>query len=397
MRTPLSSVSRTSGQLSLIALVAGITVVAAVQGCTGNIGLVPGSTGTDTETTTSAGPGGDAGTQTPEEMFAALLPEMKKWCGGCHTGGAQSFLAPPDEYESIKAYDGIVIKQWQGSKLLSFATGAEHETKGGTNIDNDGPAQTLLPQVKQWLEAEAKRLPDPDPGVQRVGPFPVNTKGFNSFYFGGLGEEFKDIALTFTASDATGQLTLTNMQVNPSKSTGVHLVHPTFQVFESGSDTPKNDSADTFATFDASYQPNQTGPFTDQPFVLADWTPGAQVGIIFDTFEVIQQGGGGTGCAAVDSFTTNAAPLLQTSCAANCHGGGNATAQGAMDLAGLGTDNAAVCDIVLNRVNLTDPLMSQIFRNSDPNDLGAAHDFKFGTVEEFDAFRTSVTLWITAE
>lgn len=399
MRTPTTPSTRLTGPRSLFAALAGITVSAAVMyGCTGKVGIGPNGLPEGTGEGGAGGMGNDGGPLTPEQMFAALLPELKGACGACHAENAPAgypiFLAAP-EYDTVKAYPGLVIKNWEGSLFLQYAVSGTSHT--GTALNQGELAGSLYPQMQEWLEAEAARLPDPTPGVKRVGPFAVNTLGFNSFYFSGLGDEFKDIALTFNAGiDPTSmQLTLTNMQINPSKTTGVHLVHPVFQVFPAGSDTGEDDPLDTFATFDATYQPNETGPFTTDPFALSNWEAGATVGIVFDVFEVIDGMGGGA-CGDVASFMANAQGPLSTNCAAACHGGGNATAQGAMDLGAIDTDPEGTCAIVRNRINLADPPMSQIFVNSDPNG-GANHMFKFDTADNFTAFRDQVILWVQAE
>ncbi|APR82453.1 Hypothetical protein A7982_07802 [Minicystis rosea] len=80
-----------------------------------------------------------------------------------------------------------------------------------------------------------------------------------------------------------------------------------------------------------------------------------------------------------------------------CHGGGNASAKGAIDMSTIDSDTAKACAQVKNRVSPSDPGSSQLFVTTDPGG-NAAHPYKFGgSNSKFDAFKTSVSTWIQAE
>src|SRR6185436_19117692 len=100
----------------------------------------------------------------------------------------------------------------------------------------------------------------------------------------------------------------------------------------------------------------------------------------------------GGGCNNIPQFTALAQPPLAASCA-SCHGGGNPSAQGSVDmgrLADLTADGqAAACAQIKTRVNDADPVNSGLFLAPDP-DSGTAHPFKFPTAGDFTAFRDQV-------
>jgi hypothetical protein len=66
-------------------------------------------------------------------------------------------------------------------------------------------------------------------------------------------------------------------------------------------------------------------------------------------------------------------------------------------MSGLGSDDAAACAQVKNRVDLENPGASQVFVNTDPGG-NAAHPFKFaGSVAQWEAFKADLGVWIEAE
>jgi hypothetical protein len=362
--------------------------LAAAAGCTGSIGVGA-----------SGGPGGTGGggggeEASPAAQFAALQPELVMNCGVCHQAGDTAFLAEPDVYTSVLSWPDLVLKDWENSLFLTYAAGTGAHS--GTQLDSEPLAETLLPKVRTWLEAEARYLPEPNPGVPTVGPFIPRIGSFNVEYFEGLGEEFAQIALTFNASlTPEGYLQMDLLQVNPTKAAGVHMVHPLFSVFAPGSNSGIPDPADTFAAVDATYLPNETGPLNPQTAVMTHWLPDARLAITFDLIE-ITTGMGGVACGDLASFAANVQPQLAANCV-TCHGGGDPMATGVVDMSNIDTVPAEVCAQVKNRVNLLDPPLSQIFVNTDPQG-GATHPFKFnGDINAFTAFRDSALIWIAAE
>ena len=84
-------------------------------------------------------------------------------------------------------------------------------------------------------------------------------------------------------------------------------------------------------------------------------------------------------------------------CRNTCHGGNNGQATAAVDMSKLGSDDAAACAQIKNRVNTADPPSSQLFVTTDPNG-NAAHPYKFnGDDQAFADFQDAVTQWIMAE
>jgi hypothetical protein len=378
MHTRIPSKARPSAHLLLLA------AVAAAAGCTGNIGG-GGLSG--------AGGAGGGEPLTPAAQFAALEPELRMNCEGCHIAGDAAFLVEP-AYTSVLSWPDLVLKDWQNSLFLTYAVG--NTPHPGTQLDSEPLAETLLPKIRTWLEAEAQYLPVPNPGVPTVGPFIPNLKGFNAVYFKDLGEEYAGIAITFNGSlTAEGYVQMDGIEINPTKDTGVHMVHPLFSVFEPGSSIGVAEPDDTYAAVDATYVPNQTGPLVPQTAVIKNWITDARLAITFDLIE-IATGMGGVTCNDVASFSTNVQGQLAASCV-DCHAGGNATATAAVDMSNLDTDPASACARIKNRVNLLDPALSQIFVNTDPGG-GSTHPFKFnGDVTAFTAFRDAALIWITAE
>jgi hypothetical protein len=100
---------------------------------------------------------------------------------------------------------------------------------------------------------------------------------------------------------------------------------------------------------------------------------------------------------ALLAFEDNAAGPLTQSCR-SCHdGGNNATATNAVDMSDLGSDSAAACGQILNRVDLDDPPASQLFVTTNPGG-NASHPFKFGGNQTaFNNFVSAVSAWIQAE
>ncbi|MCC6555304.1 MAG: hypothetical protein IT372_20275 [Polyangiaceae bacterium] len=371
-----------------LVLALALSAAAAAAGCSGEIGG-------------AAPSGGTTGTPPPPptgaELFAAMEPDLVAACGSCHDAGGFAdtpFLAGPDRYGSVVSWPGIVVKDWERSTFLTHAVaGGGH---GGTNLDSEGLADTLLPDVREWLEVEAADLPDIPDGPPTIPPFaPIN--GFNAVYLDELGPDFEGIAITFSAKTPTpDRLELTSIEVHPTKTKGVRMVHPVLSVFAKGAAAGEPDPADTFAGLDASYAPGAAGPLGPGAATLTTWSDGARLAVVFDVLEPYGGQGGAQTCSNVAGFTANAQALFQGSCA-TCHAGGNAQAAAAVDMSALATDPAAACAQIRSRVSPADPPSSQIFINTDPGG-NAAHPFKFnGDAAAFDAFRDGASVWIATE
>jgi hypothetical protein len=360
-------------------------------------------------------PAGDegAGGATPDEptpnggeaMFRALENDFFAACGGCHDAGgiaSTPFLAGPDRYQTAMSWPGVVTKPASQSSLLTHAIkGGGHS---GANLDSEASATTLLPAVTEWLEEEARGIVDaPVDSGPRVAPF-APIMGFNAVYLDGLGDDFRGMAMTFSASLLTDDaLLLTQIQVHPTTQLGVHMVHPLFVVFPKGGE-PDPDPVDSFSNLDQRFDPGVAGGLGPGTMILTNWLEDGKLSVAFETIEVLGDtggtgsGGGGStggGCADVPAFQANAEPALGV-CAGTCHSGQNGQATAAVDMSALGSDAAAACAQVKNRVNVSDPAASQLFVTTDPGG-NAAHPYKFQNGADFAAFRDQVTAWIAAE
>lgn len=378
--------------LPLLAAASGLALAAA-PGCTGTIGGAnPGQGGAG-----NGGQGGaGGGTPDPAALFAELEPDLLMACGGCHgTSGSVSthlFLADP-VYDNVKAWSGIVVKNYEASKFLTYASGSM-TTHSGPELEGD-----LLAKVTAWLQAEAILIddaPPPEPTIPLVGPFDVRTTGTpNIVYFHNyLGVNFTGIALTFTATiDGMGGLAVRGLKVIAAEELGVHMVRPQVQMFQgAGSGTTVAEGTG----YDMEVLGGESVDLDPLDVDIPNWPAGAKLGILFQTAEPVT-GQGTTQCNALAEFQASAMPALQGSCLNNCHGSAGSPAASVMDLSTMAADAAGACRTVRVRSNLMTPAMSLIFTNTDPGG-GSNHPFQFGgDATAFGTFETDVTTWLTAE
>ncbi len=360
---------------------------------------------------TTGGDPKDAGTSVNkgQELFKAMEPQLMQSCGTCHDIGGIAdtpFLAQkPTRYQSMVSWPGFVRRDPALSQLLTYpVSGGGHSS--GVNLDSPQFADTLLPKVKAWLEAEAETFNAPAPSDAAdanqgpaLEPF-VPILGFNAIYLGPIGPDFEGMAVTFTAELlGEGTLELANIEVHPTSKKGVHMVHPLFTVYPKGAE-PDPDPVDSFSNVDQTFLPGQSGELGPGTVVLVNWKADARLGLVFETIEVNApaEPDGGTmegGCKALDAFNNNAKTRFQV--CTNCHGGGNGQAVAAVDMSKLNSDPAAACAQIKNRVTPADPPNSQIFITTDPGG-NAAHPYKFGgNAGTFGTFRNDVSVWIAAE
>jgi len=360
-----------------------------------------------TTTTGSGGGGGSAPKADPKALFAALESDFVAACASCHEPGGvadRPFLAPPDRYQSVISWPGIITKDSTQSLLLTYPKSGSAHT--GKNLDAADLKDTLLPKITAWLKAEGAAIADPinemKPSIAPVAPI----MGFNAIYLTPLDPKLEGVAITFNANALTDHtLELTDVQVHTTTKTGVHIVHPLFVIYPKNQE-PDPDPVDNFSGFDSYFDPNTSSDLGQGTVLLDNWVPEAKLSIVFEVVEPYTAGGtggaGGTttgtggGCKDVAEFMTSAQPKFQSSCF-GCHGGANAMANAAVDMSKLSSDPAAACAQILNRVKPADAPNSQIFITTDPSGT-AAHPFKFGGNQgSFDSFKTSVSTWITAE
>jgi hypothetical protein len=326
----------------------------------------------------------------------------------CHEAGGIAdapFLAGPDYYQSITSWPGIVTSDPTLSKLeaIPVSTNPAHPYK---HLDEPPLDTTLFPQIKAWLAAEAAGIDtkgQPDAGSDFVQPF-VPIMGFNAVYLTPIGNQFTGMAVTFNADVVAGALELTDIEVHPTSMAGLHVVHPLFAVDPVGKPADP-DPVDSFSNVDQVFDAGQSGTLSPGTLVLTNWVTDAKLSLAFSKLEIVIPGSadagaeGGTtssGCKSVGTFTSDAQQPLQSNCVP-CHGGANPSAQGAIDMSKITSDPAVACAQVKNRVSPSDPAASQIFVTTDPAG-NAAHPYKFGgSSSKFDAFKTSLSMWIQAE
>ena len=384
----------------------GAAVAASASGC-GNEPppLIAGGGNGEGASTTSSGDGGSGGVfvDNGKELWAGIEAEMVTACGACHEAGGigdAPFLAGPDRYKSVLAWPGVVTVDPAQSLFVTYAVaGGGHS---GTNFDTI-PGD-LFDRVKAWLAAEATAIgttpPVATPPTAPVAPI----IGFNAVYLAPIDPALSGVAITFTAEELTPtSLKLSQLTVHTTSMTGAHIVHPIFAVYPKGKEA-EIDPVDSFAGLDTYFPESTSETLGVGTLILTNWQAEAKLGLGFETCaawtEGSGEGGGGGGipggCNALNEFVTNAVPQLQARFE-NCHGGNNGQATAAVDMSDLGSDNAAACAQVKNRVNTTTPNQSQIFITTDPNG-NAAHPYKFGgNAGLFTDFRDDLTIWIQAE
>jgi mono/diheme cytochrome c family protein len=354
--------------------------------------------------------GGDTGGAAPNNgkaLFAALEGDLYKACGSCHDAGGIAdtpFLAGPDIYATIVSWPGLVVQDAAESKLLTYpVAGPQHTYK---KLDSDTYKDTLYPAVKAWLIEEGKNIVtttlDAAAGKLHIEPF-APIIGFNAVYLDALGADYTGMALTFNAVLVDQHvLELDELEVHPTAALGVHLVHPLFSVYPIKKENDP-DPVDSLSNVDQSFESGQAGTLGPGTLILTNWQKGAKLSVAFEKIEPITppvdagaDGGPEGGCKDVASFNTNAAGLLKQNCQ-GCHGGQNPQAQGAVDMSALASDPAAACSQIKNRVTPANATASQLFITTDPGG-NAAHPFKFGgDGGKFNAFKQSVSQWISAE
>ena len=332
---------------------------------------------TPPNTTTDSGTDGTTeGSVTPtdpEGMFRAFQADLIAKCGGtggqCHVQGtfmsAPMWLGAPDPYVSCKNYPGNIPASNDplDSKLL-------------TQVEHEGPAlissQDLFNKVKSWVIAEIAAR---GPKLPATDPIAV-VDGTNTFDLTALAGGLAGTTITFDASGSGGKiLTILNMKITAPFPKSLHIESPFFVIIPASGPTI-TDTTDGFAgSLDVGN--GQSTDFFGGSAVLAKWTPGAKLKVVFNKFDAVLPDDAGTGvaCSNLTSFKTNATPAFKVDLGSgntcqSCHGGGMPTAQFAMDLGALDTDPAKACSQVLPRIVPKDPTKSQLLLTPTGNAAG---------------------------
>ncbi len=328
------------------------------------------------------------GKLTPEEAkFRAVEAELQGNCAkGCHdagAGNAPTFLAPPDAYKSIKAQNGIVVRDVYTSTIL---------TKGA----HAGPALNqnveLEKKVVEWLEAEAiviqsQKLPTTPPFTVNAGS---NEVDLSPAATGGL----TGVKMKFDAALVGNMLSLSKIALVVPVGPDVHVLHPRFvrvlpQPKEDGS-VDVADPADSFSNSDQTI-PNGKETALSPGSVLfssEDWRPfdlaADKLRIEATKLEpgkisVVQPA---ATCKNVQGFADNVLPGIrgqQTSVGNNCQG---CHGQGLGGLNLNSNDNGLICQQVLQKLNQGNLAQSLIVTKVTG---GMAHNG--GTVPDANAWR----------
>jgi len=97
-------------------------------------------------------------------------------------------------------------------------------------------------------------------------------------------------------------------------------------------------------------------------------------------------------CRSLPTFVSSAAPALTASGCTGCHGGADPAATHALDLSGVGKNNAATCALVLQKVNLADRSNSSLIQAP-----AGAQAHVGGKVPDTKAFTAAMLGWIKNE
>ena len=375
-------------------------------GCASQPSGLSGSTGSSQTTSGTGGSGGGMTAPDPKPLFDALEPDLVAACGSCHEPGGvadRPFLAPPDRYQSIISWPGVITKPSTNSILLTHPiSGSSHP---GKNLDAPDLKTTLYPKVQAWLAAEAAAIANPvDMQKAQIAPI-APIMGFNAIYLDALDPSFAGMAITFNADALTNStIKLSDIEVHTTTKEGIHIVHPIFVVYPVAK-MPDPDPVDSFNGFDSFFAQDTSTTLGPGTLLLDNWAVDGKLSIVFEKIELYTMstgnGGGGStssgsGCKALTDFTTSAAPQFQQRCF-GCHGGANAMAMAAVDMSQLMSNAGVACAQIKARVKPTDAANSQIFITTDPAG-NAAHPFKFGgSTTQFNSFKTTVSTWITKE
>ena len=342
----------------------------------------------------------DAGPRAEEFFETRVQGMLETRCGGCH-GAARSapdFLRPdPDVRTTLLAYPALIdLASPRTSRLL---------TKG----EHSGPAliASEADLIRTWIELEAAEGTMVTPIAREIATTPVEIhEGFNQLPLDVIG--LPRTSLHFVAARVGDGMFLDSVQLSTGPM-GARIEHPVFVTWVDGA--PHPDPVDRFSGLMLEVEPNSSATFDTGTVVITDMPDGALLSIHFTTatpmtttptpgadagMPTLPTGGG---CAQLDAFRTSAVPPLRTYCT-RCHGGGNASATGSMDMTDVGaTDDAAElagCNQVLGRISAAAPSTSGLFTQPDPAG-GSTHAFHFGTGRELDTFRTSILTWFEME
>ncbi len=329
-----------------------------------------------------------------KELFNQLKPDLVKNCGqGCHNTGvafksAPLFLAPPDEYVSIKAGNGMVTEDATASPLLNKG---EHE----------GPAlasfSDLATKVFTWLRFEAAAK---DKKILPSSAFTAIVIGPNEIDMSPAG--LAGVKVRFEAAMPSGILSITKLRVfvpDLGAKKGAHIARPLFYRLRKDNKLYV-DPVDSFSYVDAVFPGGVETPLPPGSAIFAvpdSWTPfqaSEKIRIQVDKFEIgdVVEPPKLPSCKNAAMFNTVLMPSLTgagVGAGVNCSGCHN-TGRGLNPIV-LQADANATCINFTGFVNKTTPGQSRMILKA----ADGATTHAGGKVTDANGFTTTWTGAIT--
>ena len=367
--------------------------------------------------------GGGSGGLTPEQQTARriwvekALPQLQANCVVCHDGTRPNIgfiigAGDLDKRESILAYAPAVVN-------LDAPSSSRIMTKGL----HEGPAldATQTSDLLEWVNAEkvAAGSTGEEPPTLETTQFLVQvcTSGLpdapgapnpnclvNKIPLTDIGATGAEVQ--FVVQSLGSGLYMTNLRLVPGTD-GAFIEHPLFVSYPADDSAPKADTIDRFFNVKLNLQMTATpeeqqiggGTAAFVGFLATD-----KLAIHFKNASVFKPDEGGppvvSGCLKLPEFKANAAPTLQTNCAAACHAGGQPNARSAVNMTNLLSANddevLVACNQIRTRINFQDLNNSGLYLAPTPGNMN--HPFSFGGNQaNFTAFKNAVQVWATAE
>jgi hypothetical protein len=364
-----------------------IVLTATATGCLGS--ALNGDDGNGGGATGGTGGGNvDMAPDVVGQFYANVEPIITPACAGCHgvtgTTAPAFMVAQPDLLKNLLAYPSIIGPTPQKSRLYMKGL-------------HEGPAFTpdQLTVVGDWITFFNANRSAGDGGDAKptIAPFTPSMTAANTIDLAPLDVTLSGVKVTFDAQMVGTSIELKNLKMTAPASTGVHVVHPVFVIWDQNL-TPTPDPVDSFSNLDETVFSGQTSALGPGTLLMPNFAAGDLLSVAFTVAEPktgSADGGTTAGCKALAMFVANVKPLLTgNGCAGSCHVGATPTAGLKWDA----TPDSTLCQNALTEINTTTPAMSQLLLQPDPAQGGNGHPVK---VNPFTTFQTTVTAWINAE
>ena len=220
--------------------------------------------------------------------------------------------------QNLLAYPGIIGSTPEKSRLYMKGL-------------HEGPAFTpdQLKTVGDWITFYNANQPMTDGGdaAPTIAPFTPSMTAANSIDLAALDPTLAGVKITFTAQMVGTSIELTSINVVTPASTGVHIMHPVFVMWDQNL-TPTPDPVDSFSNLDETVYQGSSAPLGPGTLLLPNFASGDLISVVFATGadgDGLADGGTTVGCKNLTMFVNNVKPLLTgNGCASNCHVGANA-------------------------------------------------------------------------